>query len=242
MATTLAKFPGQFPQTSVFPTGVANIAALYHLESNGNTSVGSDNLTANTSGGSINHNSYGVFTKAAEFISSDPSSEFGGSSYRKTSNAASWDWSTSGKSYVIWHKHKTDTTYSPGLWCYNNATTSAAFYVAFNSSTGQYTALMWKDGGGVSVTFGSNVNWVNGADGKWHCIALVTEDASSHKLYVDGVLHDYSTTTMAIAANNSVNLGGFDTQFGLNGYLDEFAIFNRALTAKEIYNYGGGIL
>jgi hypothetical protein len=238
MPTTLAKFPGQFPQTTVFPTNVANIAALYNLDANGNTSVGSDNLTAN---GTINHTYYGLFSKAANIICSNPASDFGGASYRKTSNASSWNWSST-KSYVIWHKHQTNCTHGQALWNYSNATTSAAFYTMFASSTGQYAAQMWKDGGAVSITFGSNVNWVNGADGKWHQIALVSESAASHKFYIDGVLHDYSTTSMAIAANNQVNIGALEDTFGMSGFVDEMAIFNRALTAKELHNYGGGIL
>lgn len=242
MATTLAKFPGQFPQTSQFPTNLANIAALYLFESDGSTSVGSDNLTASVSGGSINHNSYGVHGKCANIICSSPTSEFGGSSYRKTSNASSWNWSSSGKTYIIWHKHQTNCTHAQWLWYFKRSGGDGSLGVYYNSATGQYSASMWNDGNSVNISFGSNVNWVNGADGAWHQIAFVTESATAHKLYVDGILHDSSTTSMTISANGFVSIGDIDSTFGMSGFVDEMTVISRALTAKEIYNYGGAIL
>lgn len=75
-------------------------------------------------------------------------------------------------------------------------------------------------------------------DGQWHH-ALITKDGTHGELWVDGVLIDAKDDVEPTINNQPLLLGyslspdGFQRIYW-GGYLDEFAIFNRALTAAEI--------
>lgn len=75
-------------------------------------------------------------------------------------------------------------------------------------------------------------------DGNWHHVVATTNGTSDHKLYVDGTLVDSSTTnrgtltttgvTTTIANASSGATGSFD------GSIDEFAIYNTALSSTRV--------
>lgn len=77
-------------------------------------------------------------------------------------------------------------------------------------------------------------------DGQWHHVVFVNEGASSHKLYVDGVLDTTDTTTWTVSTTNTqaVQLGKYHnntfSQSFLTGQIDEPRISGAARTATWI--------
>lgn len=77
-------------------------------------------------------------------------------------------------------------------------------------------------------------------DGNWHHVVFVNEGASSHKLYVNGVLDTTNTTTWTRnnTATQALNIGRHrNNTFGetyLNGQLDEVRISNVARSAAWV--------
>jgi len=90
---------------------------------------------------------------------------------------------------------------------------------------------VYKDG--IGFYFLSNVT-VN--DGLWHHIVAVRTNSTDGEIYVDGSL-DGSDSGPAKSLNNvPVWIGrGFTGPFYFNGLIDDVRIYDRALSAKEIW-------
>jgi hypothetical protein len=79
---------------------------------------------------------------------------------------------------------------------------------------------------------------------QWIHIAWVIEGTSS-KIYLDGVLYNSSTmNTVVVTKTRIVTLGGgaSGTSHYINGFLQDFRVYERAITATEvtnIYNFRG---
>ena len=117
-----------------------------------------------------------------------------------------------------------------------------------NNSGGQKWNFRIQQGAGRPGTIRVEVNggYIVGAtvvtDGQWHHVAATWENDGSPnvndvKLYVDGQPEGYS----AVLARSINTASGKDVQIGrdhsnrrFNGWIDEAAIFDRALTAPEI--------
>ena len=81
-------------------------------------------------------------------------------------------------------------------------------------------------------------------DGQWHYI-VATYDGSYKKLYVDGYLDASQAVTGTLAANDRlVGIGG-NSDYparAFNGWIDEVAIYGRALSQfEELQHYGAGL-
>ncbi|MDH3455888.1 MAG: fibronectin type III domain-containing protein [Gemmatimonadota bacterium] len=77
-------------------------------------------------------------------------------------------------------------------------------------------------------------------DGVWHHVAVV-RDASSNRIYVDGVLRDDSGRNLGDLSNsNNLTFGSKDTgdEDFFNGMIDDIRFYNRALTEQEITDLG----
>jgi hypothetical protein len=98
-------------------------------------------------------------------------------------------------------------------------------------------------------TGNSNVSWTipSIADGAWHHLALVRNDANNQAiLYLDGVSQGSRNTplnTLTVASGGLIvgqeqdSLGGgFDPNQALNGTLDDLRLHSRTLTPQEIAN------
>lgn len=120
----------------------------------------------------------------------------------------------------------------------NNSTSNIDYQLGTNAN-GKLKFWSWNNSAGVSQTFedadGTVIN-----DGNWHYVAFANEGASSHKLYVDGVLVENNTTSWT---NNNSNTEDLDmgryknaiygtTYFA--GQLDDLRIYKKALTESEI--------
>ena len=76
--------------------------------------------------------------------------------------------------------------------------------------------------------------------GRWYHIAA-TCDSSGVKIYLNGVLDGSNSTSCSVtSASNPWYLGGYTPASPrLNGKMDEIRIYNRALSASEIYSLAG---
>lgn len=104
-------------------------------------------------------------------------------------------------------------------------------------ASGAVQFTRWNQSGSATdtVTTSATVN-----NGGWHHIAFVNESATSHKLYIDGVLSVTSVATWSFDDSNSepVRIGrdrnGSSSDAYFNGSIDDVAILQRALTASEV--------
>jgi hypothetical protein len=84
-------------------------------------------------------------------------------------------------------------------------------------------------------------------DGNWHLAIAVVDRDSSAKFYVDNVSYDPQgvTTGINLSTTNAIKLSFSSTPgYDYTGYLDEAAIWNRALSPTEVstlYNNGIGL-
>ncbi|MEI6075784.1 MAG: autotransporter-associated beta strand repeat-containing protein [Verrucomicrobiota bacterium] len=147
----------------------------------------------------------------------------------------------------------TDTSasasWSIGFWL--NTTTAGAVILYQGdgtwSSAGQTTFYLNAGSTAAGGTHAGAVRYAGGwltgtaslADGNWHFITLV-DNAGVEIIYVDGKLDTaFSTMSGGLSAGaNQIWLGGSpdagDGTVKLNGLLDDFCIFSRALSAAEI--------
>lgn len=109
----------------------------------------------------------------------------------------------------------------------------------FGLSGGKLQLLRWHQSPdtaeSITNTSGPSLN-----DNAWHHVVFVNESASSHKLYIDGILAETSTAVWTQTDSNTepLTIGRFqnatysDTFY--NGLLDDVRVYQRALTADQV--------
>ena len=235
---TLGNFPGQFPLVSAFTSGSKSINTLLKLEANGSATVGNSYTVLNGSN-PVDHSFYGVRGKCV-FL--DPASSSNESSYFRSSDSNT-DWGA-GKSWIAWIKKGNGAAFN-GV-AFSNLAGSTGINMGINSAYTQLSVSIKNAAETITISLVSNTNWVDISDGKFHTVMYVAESLSSHKLYVDGILHDSSSTNLgSVGTGNRTHVGADSFSDGVNGwdgYIDEFACFSKAFTAAEAYAFGGSLL
>jgi hypothetical protein len=145
---------------------------------------------------------------------------------------------SSARSVELWFK--TSGTGRQVLFGYGARATSQEFALWLNPGGTSMTA--WGFGAGQDKVFALASNL---ADGQWHQVTL-TYDATSLRLYVDGVLVGTQTATRATTIDAyGLGLGAIivpgDTNSGgyFNGWLDEVALYTTTLSAATIADHYG---
>jgi hypothetical protein len=94
------------------------------------------------------------------------------------------------------------------------------FYVNYNATSG------WQNHGSSTVF----------TPGQWyHLVGIIDDTGDRAQLYVNGVLeHDMPETTPMEEETGSVWIGWSPTNAGVDGFIDEVAIWDRVLTPAEI--------
>jgi hypothetical protein len=134
-------------------------------------------------------------------------------------------------SIVFWMNtlgNNSDGTYAPQFFDTNNNSWGTSFQ-QYSTSHGLY----W--------TLGSNTNKINFPyvfDAAWHQIGL-TYDGAYMRLYIDAVLGQSAAATGTITWTTDPLLVGArkdftSTYFVHNTFMDDFRIYNRALSASEV--------
>ena len=111
----------------------------------------------------------------------------------------------------------------------SSSATNRAFYIYLSSG-----AILWY---GATTS----PSYTNGSynDGDWHHVACVAESDTVARIYVDGVddTNNIAKDRIGTGSNTApIILGTTYNQSGffLNGSMDEFAVFNYALSERQI--------
>jgi hypothetical protein len=192
--------------------------------------------------------------RSSEVVSAD--GKINGSQYfnfsnrdlAKISNDAAFNFpANSSFSIVYWLKF-TDTQYglnggqdhiviSKGDW--NTGGPSTTMWASGVNGSGKVN-FMLSDDTGYKIDLEGDGHY---DDGQWHQVACVRDESSNQSiLYVDGIVidevtYDYQgsfTNADKICIAHLMNLG--EPQYYYMGFVDEIAIYNRALSGSEINN------
>jgi uncharacterized protein YvpB len=218
-----------YPASNPNPTDNITNGLLIYLPFENNT----NDLSGNSNHGIAYGNSYayteGRKGKAIRFNNSNHVSYFDVNDYVKLPNSTFTDQMT----VSHWVKFNSNagydghpcTSYSLG----HNTDGANSLFVHINSEP-----KLWITGNaGVSAT-AIKVN-----DGKWHHVTVVI-NKTNFKFYIDGYLYEnksialnnYIGQTQDIALHRWYNGTASSSRF--NGWVDEFRLYNRALTDSEV--------
>jgi hypothetical protein len=227
--TTTEGSPSVKYQTETFTFNQGNVIAYYKFNGNYNDSNPSTtkyNLTA---------------TGAPDFISTATNFIESQSVYLNANNeylATAGNFpNTFGTSYSFWFKRNNNTTHDLLF------AIGANFMVLAHMNNGFYLS----NGMGGSETYAfASMSWV---DNSWYHLVFIFTIDGYWKLYVNGIERTYTTSggnypftagngklptgILYIAGRNTVGWGQTDA---LDGYIDEFYVFNKELTQTEITN------
>lgn len=197
----------------------ANLLYYWRYEGNANDEKNARNGT----GSNVAYNaSYGKYGQGVSFTASS-------NSYIDVSSIADGD-----KTYSFWLK----TTANTGS-IYTTDGTSVVYFKIVLGATGGGTGTNGK------IAFGRNngTSWSNVISnslvntGGWvHCV--ITISGTNVTIYINGVSDNTGTTHSSLTLNKTVTFGNLSwsksTTDALTGYLDDFCIFSRVLTAAEV--------
>lgn len=203
----------------------ANLVSYYRLE-NVNDSKASNNLTNNNT----------VAFNAALF---NNGADLGASNTNKSLTTAS-TLGIDGGAITLCCWIKLSAEIGSGTWHFmgqGNNTSKIRYLLFYGYNVGTIRVGVNRSRNGVA----DNITYINGALGTsiWHHVALVY-DTTNLNVFIDGV----AGTPLATSGNgSSLAAQGFSigTYIDASGnfssaIIDDAAVFNRALTASEIYN------
>lgn len=135
-----------------------------------------------------------------------------------------------GNEYIAINNNSLSTTASWSICNFAKTITQSnnPVYYDFNSIYGQYqTDGVILNG---ALAFGSGFN-----NNEWHH-SCITQDGTTVKSYVDGVYKASSTSSVNFLPGQLLLIGKYRilNTLNLNGYIDEFMVYNYALSQSEI--------
>ncbi len=140
---------------------------------------------------------------------------------------------------VIGRDSRSTSSQYSHFWLGIDTNYCAQFYLLDNQLNPISDEIYWD--GGLKDRTGKKL-----ADGEWHhLVALRNGEEKKNKLFVDGVLvdesiqYDYPSDFSMTAGKGPITIGYMDITevYFYNGYIDELAILDDALTETEIANY-----
>jgi hypothetical protein len=164
---------------------------------------------------------------------SNTSASFDGvQSYTRVPDSPSLDM-TSAVTVEFWAKRRTITsTYQVLVGKPGNGVSKFENYAVWLAPSGRYTAYFGNGSTSVAVTTQAIT------DTNWHHV-VATDNGSTVRIYLDGVLKETAATTLQLTANTQpLNLGRTnDNQYFFNGWLDEVAVYPTALSATTVQSH-----
>jgi hypothetical protein len=216
------------PTSSYRQNVLADSAGAYWRLGETSGSTAADELNANP--GTYNNvtlNQTGMLACDA-----NPSASFNGaSSYVRVASSSSLNM-TSAVTVEFWAKRRTIATgYQVLVGKPGNGQSKFENYAVWLSNN-RYQAYF-----GNGTTF-VTVLTPTVTDTNWHHV-VATDDGSTAKIYLDGVLKASTATTLALTANNNpINIGRADGGgYFFNGWLDEVAVYPTALSAAAVQGH-----
>jgi len=203
----------------------SSLVSYYRLEGDGNDEKGTNNFTST---GVTYSSNYGVFGQGGSFdgtvnsylmktsFSGFPTTELTVSCWVKTSDdncgIISYASTSSDNEVLLFHNGNQLSVYIRGV--------AVASNVVFNDNNWNHCTLTWKSTTGKTCLY---------KNGKLVFSAIVSSGVS---LTGDGAL--------VVAQEQDSVGGGFDGAQAMSGYVDEICLFNRELTAFEVYGLYSG--
>lgn len=115
------------------------------------------------------------------------------------------------------------------------SSTSVNYDLSYDYSTKKLVYINWNGLSASSQFFSTDTFSFN----TWHYAAVVIDSTNTTRLYVNGVLQGTSTNTIIKPINPTLSIGRHLTaNWNFNGAIDEFRMYNRALTQAEIIQLG----
>ena len=141
-------------------------------------------------------------------------------------------------SLSFWYYYDANENYDPIIQATSGWTSG---FAVFQSTTNTSSLNFWVGNYSSGALYTTQLT-----SGNWYHIACVFEGGSTHtqKIYVDGVLNNsvsYTTSRVIHSGQSCLIAGNTVHNRYFNGKLDEFAIWNSALSSDavtEIYNSG----
>jgi hypothetical protein len=162
---------------------------------------------------------------------SDPSAGFNGTNSYVTVPASSALNLTSAATVEFWAKRATISgSYQVVLGKPADGQSQNQNYAVWLTPSNRYTAYFGNGSTYVAVQTPAIT------DTNWHYV-VATDDGSTAKIYLDGVLKQSTATTLALTANSgalSIGRSNINNKYFFNGLLDEVAIYPTALSGTTI--------
>lgn len=138
---------------------------------------------------------------------------------------------------ICWFYVNSTVTNYIGIYDFRPGGTGSRYPSLFISPNNGARYYYYNGGSGGTINYDDTPN-----AGQWYCSA-VTRSSSAVTLYRDGVSVATGTDSNTLSTPTSgiyVGMRG-NSSLELNGYVDEFAIFDKALTSTQISDvYNGG--
>jgi hypothetical protein len=123
------------------------------------------------------------------------------------------------------------------LWDFNNSSTTGYMFLSPQEQTNGFVrfAITQTNNGGEQM-ISSAAKLPTG----WHHIAITLDAASTGTMYIDGTVAGTNTamtlrpTSIGATTNNWIGRSAFTADPYLAGLVDDFRVYNRALSASEI--------
>ena len=163
----------------------------------------------------------------------NPSASFDGTqSYARVPASPSLDMTTA-VTVEFWAKRRTiSSTYQVLVGKPGNGLSRNENYAVWLTNTNRYTAYF----GNGTTSVGVSTPPIT--DTNWHYV-VATDNGSTVRIYLDGVLKEQTATTLRLTANiQPLNLGRANNNtYFFNGWLDEVAIYPTALPATTVQSH-----
>lgn len=218
----------------------ANLVSYWRMEGNSNDSKGSNNgtdtaITYNTSNGKFNQGA-GLNGTTSNISLADSAS------LSITGNISIMFWAKFPSLPISGSDNAFFTKWNYG----GSGQNSYSYEIYANPVSGNYDFYQFVSGNGTNVD--AHLKTLPSLDTNWHHYAMSTTIAShATEVFFDGIslgVDSSGSITSIFDGNLAAKVGKFSDAHGyLNGYMDDIALFNRALTAAEIlafYNRPSG--
>ena len=198
---------------------IADSPAIYLEleETSGNpTNSGSESIASFTVGAGVTRNITGKYGKGWDFDGTN-------TAYVQINDAES-KYSDKIFSVEFWVK--------TGFWSETIASmdfSGTRKWIAATNASGQILFQIFGSSTTVSLTGGAAL-W----DGLWHHAVYVGNGGTDHKLYLDGTLIDSSTNDIGTFNPGGLLTLGMNNNDSVTGSIDEFAVYNSALTSLQV--------
>ena len=206
----------------------ASPASYWRLGETGGTSA-ADETGANPG----TYNNVLLNQPGALACDSNPSASFDGvQSYVRVPASPSLDM-TSAVTVELWAKRRTiSSTYQVLVGKPGNGQTKFENYAVWLAPSNRYIAYFGNGSTYVAVQTPAVT------DTNWHHV-VATDNGSTVRIYLDGVLKEQAATTLQLTANTQpLNLGRQNSgAYFFNGWLDEVAVYPTALPATTVQSH-----